>query len=156
MIQIGALNARITLLPLLSLSLPPISAHAQSVSLGADFVSHYVWHGADFGKSFSVQPSLSVIAGGFEIGSWASYSVSVDGANANEHDLWIGYTIETESSGTISFGVTDYFFPAVDPTTGEQPSFFNFDSGGEGVHLLEPCLSYSASPNLFPSRSISL
>jgi len=143
------LNIRAILLLSLSLSLSPALAHAQSIGLGADFVSRYVWRGADFGDSFSVQPSLSVSAGGFEIGSWASYSVSADGALANEHDLWISYTIETENSGSISFGVTDYYFPVTDPVTGEQLKFFDFDGGGEGSHLLEPYLSYSA-PEAFP------
>ena len=30
------------------------------ISLGADFVSRYVWRGLDFGESFSVQPALTL------------------------------------------------------------------------------------------------
>lgn len=126
------------------LLLVPVAASAQSVSLGADFVNRYVWRGFDFGESFSVQPSLAVSGGNFEIGSWASYSISADGAGANEHDLWVGYNVETESAGAFSFGLTDYYFPAPD-----GDDFFNFDGDGEGSHWLEPYLSYSA-PGSFP------
>lgn len=130
----------IALLALIS----PLAANAQSVSVGADFVNRYVWRGFDFGESFSIQPSLSIVSGGFEVGSWASYSVSADGAGANEHDLWIAYTVETASAGTFGFGLTDYYFPTPD---GE--SFFNYDGDGEGSHIIEPFVSYEA-PGGFP------
>ncbi len=122
----------------------PAVASAQSVSLGADFVSRYVWRGTDFGESVSVQPSLSVSGGGFEIGSWASYSAGASGSFANEHDLWIGYSVETAQAGTVGFGITDYYFPSP-----KAEGFFNFDGGGNGAHFLELYMSYSA-PVSFP------
>ena len=129
---------------LLVLLAAPVAVNAQSVSLGADFVNRYVWRGFDFGESFSVQPSLAVTGGNFEIGSWASYSISADGAGANEHDLWLSYHMESENAGALSIGLTDYYFPAPDGS-----DFFNFDSDGDGSHWLEPYVSYTP-PGSFP------
>lgn len=114
------------------------NGQAQSVSLGADAVNRYVWRGTDFGQSMSIQPDLSFSAGGFTIGSWASYAVSPQSAAANEHDLYASYSIET-SGGTFSLGVTDYYFPSPAPAT---PDFFDYD-GDAGSHDIEPSVSYT-------------
>jgi hypothetical protein len=114
------------------------SASAQDFSLGADVVSRYIWRGADFGESASIQPSLAVSSGGFEIGTWASYATNPESAGANEHDLWIGFT-----TGPLSFGVTDYYFPNA------GADFFNFDGDGEGAHMIEPYVSVTG-PEVFP------
>ena len=148
------MSPRLLLSLLIAFSLTPLSLVAQSISVGADIMSRYVWRGTDFGESLSLQPTLALSAGGFEIGSWASYSVSADGGNANEHDLWIGYTFETESAGSFSIGVTDYYFPALDPRTEQRPDFFNFDGDGEGSHWLEPYLSYSGAESFPISLSL--
>lgn len=116
------------------------AVQAQSVSLGADIVSRYVWRGTDFGESASIQPTLAVSGGGLEIGTWASYSVSADGAGANEHDIWIGYSMDLGSGGSLTIGITDYYFPS--PDGGD---FDNFDGEGEGSHWIEPYVSYSAA-----------
>jgi len=120
------------------------SLFAQSFSLGTDLVSRYVWRGADFGESASLQPSLAFETKGFEIGTWASYSIAPDGAGANEHDLWISYTIETRRSGSFSLGATDYYFPAPDGS-----AFFDFSGSGEGSHWIEPFVRYTG-PAVFP------
>ena len=132
---------KIVLIALLAL---PLSASAQSFTLGSDVVSRYVWRGADFGESLSLQPGLSFAAGGLEIGSWASYSIAPEGAAANEHDLWVSYTVSTPSSGSFSLGVTDYYFPAPG-----GPGFFDFTGEGNGAHWIEPFVSYSG-PETFP------
>lgn len=113
-------------------------AAAQEFSLGADVVSRYVWRGTDFGESASIQPALSYSSGGLEIGTWASYSMAPESAFANEHDLWIGYT-----SGPLSFGVTDYYFPNA------GVGFFDFEGDGEGAHFIEPYVSITG-PESFP------
>lgn len=105
---------------------------AQSFSFGADIVSRYVWRGTDFGESASIQPALSASSGGFEIGTWASYAMHPESADANEHDLWISY-----STGRLSFGVTDYYFPNL------GAGFFDFDDEGNGAHYLEPFVTFS-------------
>ncbi len=102
-------------------------AEAQSFSLGADFMSRYVWRGADFGESLSVQPALEFSAGPLTIGTWASYSVSMDGAYANEHDLYLSVAL-----GPVSLGMTDYYFPGP-----EALPFSDFSDGGEGAHFFE-------------------
>ncbi len=122
----------------------PGAAQAQHFSLGSDLVSRYIWRGADFGESASVQPALAFSVAGFEIGTWASYSFTSDGAGANEHDVWVGYTVETATAGSFSVGVTDYYFPAPGGA-----GFFNFDGNGEGAHWIEPYVSYTG-PEAFP------
>ena len=112
--------------------------YAQSVSLGADVVSRYIWRGTDFGESASIQPSLAISGSGFEIGTWASYSIGKDGSSANEHDLWIGYSKDFGAAGSLSFGIYDYYFPA--PDGGD---FSNFEGDGEGAHWIEPYASYT-------------
>ena len=108
------------------------------VSLGADFVSRYVWRGLDFGESFSIQPAITFASSGFEIGAWGSYATAPGGAGANELDLWVGYTI-----GNFSFGLTDYYFPSPGGN-----AFFDFDEDDSdgGAHLFEPYVSVNAGP----------
>ena len=138
-------RTQVSLLAVLVLTmLLPAALQAQSFSLGADLMSRYVWRGTDFGESASVQPALSFSVGGFEIGTWASYSFTADGAGANEHDIWLSYTVETATAGTFSLGMTDYYFPAPGGS-----DFFDFGNGGEGAHFFEPFASYTG-PAAFP------
>ena len=39
-----------------------------AVSGGGDFISRYLWRGLDFGNIFSIQPSVALTSGDFEIG----------------------------------------------------------------------------------------
>ncbi len=123
----------LSLVFVLSWSLP---ASAQEFSFGADIVSRYVWRGIDFGESASVQPSLTFSSGGLEIGTWASYATNPGSADANEHDLWIGY-----SAGVFSVGITDYYFP-------NGGAFSDF-SGDGGAHVIEPYFSFGGTDS-FP------
>ena len=113
---------------------------AQSTSLGADIVSRYVWRGVDFGQSASIQPSLSIAGGGLEVGTWASYSISADGASANEHDVWVSYSFDLGSAGSLTLGVTDYYFPKPDTLR-----WSNFEGDGNGSHWIEPYVSFTSS-----------
>ncbi len=61
-----------------------------SVSGGADFVSRYLWRGLDFGNSFSIQPSLALTSGGFEVGVWGSYPFTNTADGNEEIDLYLG------------------------------------------------------------------
>ncbi len=131
--------------------------NAQSAAVGADFVSRYVWRGSDFGESFSVQPALTFGLSGLEAGAWGSYSLAADGAFSNELDLWASYTFTSQSAGSFSVGLTDYYFPypgAVD----EGMDFFNYKNNGTGAHWLEPSLAYSGPPafpiNLFAGMMV--
>ncbi|MFT5143405.1 MAG: hypothetical protein ACI84D_002030 [Thalassolituus oleivorans] len=134
----------LTTLFLLALVVAP-ATQAQEFSLGSDVYSRYIWRGHDFGESTSVQPALAFSIGGLEIGTWASYSISADGAGAGagEHDLWASYSVETATAGSFSVGVTDYYFPAPDGL-----GFFEFDGDGEGAHWIEPFVSYTGPKSL--------
>ena len=139
----------------LSWSLP---ASAQEFSFGSDIVSRYIFRGIDFGESASVQPSLTFSHGGLEIGTWASYATNPGSADANEHDLWIGY-----SAGAFSVGITDYYFPNAtaehdhdedehdhaEDEHGDIIGFFDFSGDGEGAHWIEPYVSFGGTDS-FP------
>jgi len=92
----------------------------------------------------SLQPGLSFSTGRFEIGTWGSYSISPEGAGANEHDLWIGYTLSQGRLGRLSAGVTDYYFPSPG-----AKGFFSVEGSGKGAHWIEPVLSWSGTES-FP------
>ncbi|MCY3595803.1 MAG: hypothetical protein OXH01_11305 [Bacteroidetes bacterium] len=128
------------------LTLTPLLTHAQSVSFGADFFNRYIWRGYDFGDSFSVQPGLALSAGNFELGTWGSYSISSDGADANEHDLYATYSIGLGASASLDLTVTDYYFPNSDAEAGE---WLNFDGDGEGAHWIE-LMGAVTLPESFP------
>lgn len=115
----------------------------QQFNIGADIMSRYVWRGADFGNSPSIQPSVSFSSGIFEIGAWAAYPTSFESAEVSENDLYASLTFETDQGGSFGVGVTDYYFP-----NGGQ-KFFNYDNGGNGAHFIEPNISYSG-PSSFP------
>ena len=121
----------------------PLVASGQ-IGIGADIVNRYIWRGADFGESLSIQPNLAYSTGNVEVGVWASYSVSSDGAGANEHNFYLAYSIPMGESGSIDLGVTDYYFPEPD-----GPKLFNFESGDEGAHLVELVAGFTG-PDPFP------
>lgn len=107
-----------------------------AVSGGADFVSRYLWRGLDFGNTFSIQPSLALTSGDFEVGFWGSYPFANTAGGNEEMDLYLGYSL-----GDFSVLVTDYYFP---------------NSGGKygnykdpGSHTVEVGLSYGGSES-FP------
>ncbi len=117
-----------------------VPVRGQSVSIGADVVSRYVWRGLDFGESLAVQPAITFGAGGLEFGAWGSYSVSASGASANENDLWATYTVAAASGLSVAVGITDYYFPAPDARAG---------FGAGAAHTVEVSLAFSG-PETFP------
>lgn len=110
-----------------------------SLSGGVDFVSRYVWRGADIGNAPSAQPSIELAVKGFSFGVWGAYSLSNNVAAKDEIDLWISYSHEFENSMSLSFIVTDYTFP------NSGVKFFNFNNydnaEGAGAHTLEAGVS---------------
>jgi len=138
---------RITVVPFLFALLAGVAAppaQAQSVDLGADLMSRYVWRGTDFGNTAAIQPSLSFSAGGFTVGAWGSFDISpTEGSAVNENDLYVSYAVET-SAGTFSAAVTDFYF------SNPGNEFFDYD-GDTGAHVIEPSLSYSGPVSLSAS-----
>lgn len=118
-----------------------VSINAQELSVGSDFVSRYVWRGADFGNTFSIQPGIGFSASGFEVGAWGSYPLTTTSNGSEELDLYASYSAELGNSGSLSVLVTDYFFPNNGLKIG------NYDD--PGAHTIEAGLSYGG-PDSFP------
>lgn len=93
---------------LLLLAFTP-NVKAQEWSTGLDIYSSYVWRGAKFGSGPAFQPALEFSAGGFAIGAWGSFNASTD--EAAEADLYASYGFDLGESGSLSFTLTDYYFP---------------------------------------------
>lgn len=82
---------------------------SQEISTGLDIYSSYVWRGTKFGSGPAFQPSLEFSTGGFTLGAWGSFSASTD--EAAESDLYTGYAFDIGEGSSLSFTVTDYYFP---------------------------------------------
>lgn len=106
------------------------------VSLSAEVMNRYVWRGADFGNSPSIQPDINFTAGNFEIGTWAAFATNGN-PDGTEVDFYAGYTIES-AAGDFSLLITDYTFP-------EDPMHNYFSSES---HFVELGLGYSGSESL--------
>lgn len=138
----------------LTAMMPVPNAQAQSVSVGADVMNRYVWRGAVFSTSASIQPSLSYSQSGFTVGSWGSFSMSPDGTGGDELDLYASYGFDLGDSGSLSIGVTDYFFPdqsgAPGQATGANQAFFDYDTNANDVspHTIEPNIGYTGPESL--------
>lgn len=121
--------------------------NAQEISLSTDFVSRYIWRGIDLGGNTpSIQPTLSLTAGNFNVGFWGAYSFA-DPAGLNEIDFYASYSFEIESSGILSIGFTDY----TNPNSGTKIGNFNNydDPDGPGAHFIELNAGYNG-PESFP------
>lgn len=105
------------------------NAKAQEVSTGLDIYSSYVWRGIKFGSGVAFQPYVEFSAGGFAIGAWGSYCASTD--EAAEADLYASYGFDLGESGSLSFTLTDYYFPGSSWMEGES-------------HFIEPMVSLGA------------
>jgi hypothetical protein len=109
-------------LSLFALLLSASSIQAQT-SLGADYVSAYIWRGAQLDAS-AVQPYIEYTTGNLTIGTWGSYSTSA--LNLQEVDFYFSYAL-----GDLSVGITDYYIPEND--------IFDLDTD----HVVEANLGYS-------------
>lgn len=107
-----------------------------SFSLSGDLVSSYVWRGFKQ-TGASVQPAVSLSAGNFTLGSWASTSLSDNGHK--EVDFYVSYQV----SG-LGITLTDYWWD------GESVHrYFSHPEKGNSGHMLEAGLSYTL-PASFP------
>lgn len=122
-------------------------------SVGGDLVSRYIWRGADYGNSPSVQPAVSFSVAGFKAGFWGSYglgqysrhindSTTVNMGHYAEFDMYLSYTWKG-----FTLMAYDYFFPnGLNPNSGVKYYDFNNETTG---HTVEVCLSW-AGPAKFP------
>lgn len=103
-----------------------VQAQESSWSTGVDFVSSYVWRGTKFGTGPAMQPSVEFSTGGFAIGAWGSYGLTID--EAAEADLYTSYGFDLGESSSLTLTLTDYYFPGSE--------YFDGDS-----HFFEPMVS---------------
>jgi len=112
------------------------------VGINVDLTNRYVWRGADFGNSPSIQPEISFAAGGFELGFWGAYATTGD-PDGTELDIWASYTIDT-NSGSFSLYATDYTFPIHHTGMTGAETWFDSDA-----HFIELGVGY-AGTETFP------
>ncbi len=80
-----------------------------SFDAGVDLYSNYVWRGTKFGSGPAAQPWLEYSVGGFAIGAWGSYGFTDN--ESPEADLYASYGFDLGESSSLTFTVTDYYFP---------------------------------------------
>ncbi len=110
------------------------------LAAAVDFVSRYIWRGADCGEAAAFQPLASIGYKNVEFGSWGSFALSSINGNSpfSEIDLYLKYYVPI-SSGNIAFAITDCHFP------GPGVRFFNFDGHNGGTHTIELSGSFVGS-----------
>ena len=126
----------------MALGLMPVVPAIAQIDMGADIMSRYVWRGAEFGNSPSLQPELAYTSGGLEIGVWGAYATTGN-PDGTEVDLFASYTFDTDN-GAFSVMVTDYTFPVHHNTATGNETWLSSDA-----HFIEAGLGYEG-PASFP------
>lgn len=90
-------------------------------SLGADFVSNYIWRGTKLGTGPNIQPYVEFGIAGLTAGSWGSFAFNT--TSVVENDFYLSYGFDFG----LSLGVTDYYY---------QGPLFDF-SDSTGSHAIE-------------------
>jgi len=114
------------------------SKDTSKINVTSDFVSRYIWRGLDYGKTPSIQPTLSFIKGGFEIGAWGAVNTT---GSYHELDPYVKYTLK---GFTLTF--TDYFIH--NESNPNNTMYFDYDSKTTN-HTFEGSLQYKG-PDKFP------
>ena len=102
-------------------------------TISADVVSHYYWRGQDLGGA-SLQPTLGIGYKGLSLTAWGSTGL-VNPDDTRELDLTLAYTV-----GGFNFGITDYWFDAMD---GGDPDgrYFRYNAHSTN-HVFEANIGY--------------
>lgn len=103
------------------------------LNISAEAYNRYVWRGADFGNSPSIQPDINYTIGNFEVGTWAAFATTGD-PDGTEVDFYASYSINTDAGG-FSLSVTDYTFPDLDSNNyfSRNSHFVEFGVGYSGT-----------------------
>jgi hypothetical protein len=109
-------------------------------SLGADFVSSYVWRGSRIGTGPNIQPSLKYTTGGLTVGAWGSHSFHPTG-DVSEADLYALYAFDFG----LSAGITDYYYQGF--------PYFQY-AGDTASHAFEINLGYAIKSLSFSANYI--
>ena len=94
-------------------------------TIGADFVSQYIWRGQNLG-GVSLQPTMGISYKGLSLSSWGS--VGFEGSDTKELDFTLGYTYKG-----FNVGVTDYWF--------SEGSYFQYKAH-QTTHIWEANAGY--------------
>ena len=124
------MKKEITLIVFALIAIFSLNTNAQeesSWSTNTDLVSGYVWRGAKFGSGPALQPGVKYSNSGFTIGAWGNYCFSVN--EAAEADLYASYGLGLGENNSLTFTVTDYYFPG-------DSKYFDGNS-----HYYEPMVS---------------
>lgn len=104
----------------------PLQVSAQdklSVHAKADFVSDYVWRGADQQSGCSVQPSLTLGYAGFSLNVWGSQSLTKwEEGGAKEWDINLGYTYRN-----FTVTLSDYWWSGINQPYGHYKNSHYFE-----------------------------
>lgn len=121
---VAAMGAVILLLPTKTYAQDKFTVRGK-----VDFVSDYIWRGADQNSGFSVQPSLTLGFAGFSINVWGSQTLSRWNVEtpSKEFDINLSYSLNN-----FSVTVSDYWWSGVN-----QPYGHYKDS-----HFFEGTLAY--------------
>ncbi|MBP3776953.1 MAG: hypothetical protein IJ552_00240 [Prevotella sp.] len=96
-------------------------------TIGADFVSQYIWRGLDCGN-VSLQPTLGIAYKGFSLSAWGS--VGFKSEDTKEFDLTASYTV-----GGLTVEVTDYWFDS------PEKRYFYYNAHSTS-HVFEASVAY--------------
>ena len=104
----------------------PLQVSAQdklSVHAKADFVSDYVWRGADQQSGCSVQPSLTLGYAGFSLNVWGSQSLTKwEEGGSKEWDINLGYTYRN-----LTATLSDYWWSGINQPYGHYKNSHYFE-----------------------------
>lgn len=110
------------------------------LNIGADIVSRYVWRGIDFGNSPAIQPTISMVAGNFELGLWGSVSTQ----NAHkEVDLYAKYTYKN-----FTLSLTDYYIPTLNGMPSSPDPRLSIFDNKKTAHAFEGSLLFKGGEKL--------
>ncbi len=111
-------------------------------TVGFDLYSNYIWRGLKLGTGPVVQPTVKYTNGGFTIAGWGSHSFNND--EAAEADIYMSYLVKVGSSSTLTFNLSEYYYP------GPTSLYFNGSS-----HFLEPQLNVGLGKFTFTGAYMS-
>jgi uncharacterized protein (TIGR02001 family) len=137
------MKKKILLLAFVLTSILYINVNAQEKSpwtVGTDLYSSYVWRGTKFGSGPAMQPTLKFSTGGFSIGGWGNYCFST--SEATEADLFASYAVTLGKSSSLTFSVTDYYFPSATALYFDGTSHFFEPQIGLGLGKLSLSAAY--------------
>jgi uncharacterized protein (TIGR02001 family) len=111
---------------------PVVTPAASSYSITMDFpyTTKYVFRGVELAQA-SIQPSIKLTTGNAYIGVWTNQPATsnID----NEFDFFGGYNFKLAESWSLDVGLTWYYYPELDSSTGLDRSTYEGYVGLNGT-----------------------